>query len=45
MLLDAVRHFMQASHPLDVDFLMGLPEELRELFDDWCSQRQFVPEV
>lgn len=45
VLLDAVRHFMQASHPLDVDFLMGLPEELRELFDDWCSQRQFVPEV
>jgi len=45
VLLDAVRHFMQASHPLDVDFLMGLPEELRELFDDWCGQRQFVPEV
>lgn len=45
VLLDAVRHFMQASHPLDVDFLMGLPEELRDHFDKWCMERQFVPEV
>lgn len=45
VLLDAVRYFMTASHPLDVDFLMTLPPELLPLFDEWCASRQFVPEV
>jgi hypothetical protein len=45
VLLDAVRFFLTASHPLDVDFLMTLPAELLPLFDEWCAQRQFVPEL
>ncbi len=44
VLLDAVRYFMQASHPLNVDFLFAVPDDLRLTFDQWCAQRQFVPE-
>ena len=43
VLLDAARHFLQNSHPLDTDFLVGLPEELRTHFDDWCASRHYVP--
>ena len=44
VLLDAVRHFMQASHPINVDFVLDLPEDLRPTFDKWCAERQFVLE-
>lgn len=44
VLLDAVRHFMQASHPINVDFVFALPDDLRPTFDQWCAARQFVPE-
>ena len=44
VLLDATRHFLGASHPLDVDFVLALPEELRPLFDQWCQSRGFVPQ-
>ena len=43
VLLDAVRHFMESSHPLNVDFVFELPEMLRPTFDVWCAERQFVP--
>ncbi len=43
VLLDAVRHFMQASHPINVDFVLDIPEDLRPTFDQWCSARQFIP--
>jgi hypothetical protein len=43
VLLDAVRHFMTASHPLNVDFLFSVPDDLRPTFDAWCAQRQFIP--
>ena len=43
VLLDGVRYFLQASHPLDIDFVMELPNELRVFFDHWCAERQFVP--
>jgi hypothetical protein len=43
VLLDAVRHFMQASHPLNVDFLFSVPDDLRPTFDAWCATRQFIP--
>ena len=43
VLLDAVRHFMTASHPLNVDFLFSLPDYLRPTFDAWCAERQFIP--
>ena len=44
VLLDAVRYFMQASHPLNVDFVFAIPDDLRPTFDNWCSARQFVPQ-
>lgn len=44
VLLDAVRHFMQASHPMNVDFLFAIPDDLRPTFDRWCAARQFVPQ-
>lgn len=43
VLLDAVRHFMQASHPINVDFVVALPDDLRPTFDEWCAARGFVP--
>ena len=43
VLLDAVRHFMTTSHPLNVDFLFSVPDDLRPTFDVWCDRRQFIP--
>jgi hypothetical protein len=43
VLLDAVRHFLTTSHPLNVDFVLDLAPELRVIFDDWCAERQFIP--
>jgi hypothetical protein len=44
VLLDGVRYFAQASHPLNVDFVFDLPEELRSLFDRWCQEAGFIPQ-
>jgi hypothetical protein len=43
VLLDAVRERMQVAYPLDVGFVLSLPEELRPLFDDWARSRNFIP--
>ena len=43
VLLDAVRHFLPTSHPLNIDFVLDLAPELRTIFDDWCAERQFIP--
>ena len=43
VLLDAARYFLQASHPLDIDFVLELPDELRPHFDQWCADAAFVP--
>ena len=43
VLLDAARYFLQTSHPLNIDFVLELPEELRPHFDQWCAARQFIP--
>jgi hypothetical protein len=43
VLLDAARYFLQASHPIDVDFVFALPPDLRPTFDQWCEPRQFIP--
>jgi hypothetical protein len=43
VLLDAVRHFMQSSHPLNIDFVLDLPAELQTVFNAWAAERQFVP--
>jgi hypothetical protein len=44
VLLDAARYFLQASHPLNIDFVLELPEELRLHFDQWCLDAGFVPQ-
>ena len=43
VLLDAVRHFTQASHPINVDFLFSVPDDLRPTFDRWSAERRFIP--
>ena len=43
VLLDAARYFLQTSHPLNIDFVLELPEELRHHFDQWCASGGFVP--
>jgi hypothetical protein len=42
ILLDAVVLFMP-DYPVDIDFVMSLPVELREVFNDWASSRGFDP--
>ncbi len=44
VLLDATRHFLSVGYPLDVDFVFGLPPELRDIFRDWCEVRRFHPD-
>ena len=44
VLLDAARYFLQASHPLNIDFVLELPEELRQHFDQWCLDAGFIPQ-
>ncbi len=41
VLLDAVRHFMESSHPLNVDFVFEIPDMLRPTFEAWCAERKF----
>lgn len=43
ILLDAVRTRMQVAFPLDSDFVLDLPNELRPLFDRWASTAGFIP--
>ena len=43
VLLDAARYFLTASHPLNLDFVLDLPEELRAYFDRWATARGYVP--
>ena len=44
VLLDATRYFLTDSHPLNIDFVMSLPEELQPHFNAWCASRHFVPQ-
>ncbi|MBK7004842.1 MAG: hypothetical protein IPH37_06545 [Burkholderiales bacterium] len=44
VLLDATRYFLSDSHPLDIDFVLALPEELQPHFNAWCESRHFVPQ-
>lgn len=43
VLLKAVASTMEAAYPMDVDFVMDLPEELRALFDLWAKENDFIP--
>lgn len=44
VLLDACRYFLSDAYPLDIDFVLDLPEELRDLFNDWAQEASYVPE-
>lgn len=43
VLLDAVRHFLADSHPIDINFVMSLQQELLPYFNAWCASRGFIP--
>ena len=45
VLLDATRFFLIDSHPLNLDFVLSLPEELQPHFNAWCESRHFVPQA
>jgi hypothetical protein len=43
VLLDACRYFLDYAYPLNIDFVLDLPEELRDLFNDWAQRNGFSP--
>lgn len=43
VLLDATRYFLRDSYPMDLDFVLELPPELRDLFTAWAEQARFDP--
>lgn len=43
VLLDATRYFLQDSYPMDLDFVLELPPDLRDLFAAWAEQAGFDP--
>ncbi len=43
VLLSACRYFLADSYPLDIDFVLELPAELRDLFTDWAEKSRFDP--
>lgn len=43
VLLSACRYFLADTYPLDIDFVLELPAELRELFNEWAHASGFDP--
>jgi len=43
VLLSACRYFLADSHPLDIDFVLALPPELRDLFGQWAHAQGHDP--
>ena len=43
VLLDATRYFLKESYPMDLDFVLELPPELRDHFAAWAQQSGFDP--
>ena len=43
LLMDAVIRKMQTSHPVDLDFVLDLPEDLLETFNDWAARHNYDP--
>lgn len=43
VLLDACRYFLADTYPLDIDFVLDLPEKLRDLFNDWALAAEYEP--
>ncbi len=45
LLLSAVTRKLQSSYPVDVSFVLTLPDELMDVFNDWCSRHQYIPGI
>ena len=45
VLLDACRYFLTDLYPMDIDFVLELPVELRDLFNDWAKQAGYKPSM
>jgi hypothetical protein len=43
VLLSACRYFLAQSHPIDIDFVLELPAELRDVFSEWAQTNGFDP--
>lgn len=43
VLLSACRYFLADSYPMDIDFVLELPAELRDLFTQWAEKNGFDP--
>ncbi|MFT3817342.1 MAG: GSU2403 family nucleotidyltransferase fold protein [Rubrivivax sp.] len=43
VLLSACRYFLADSYPLDIDWVLALPPELRDLFHGWAAEHAFDP--
>lgn len=43
VLLDACRYFLHDSYPMDIDFVLDLPLELRDLFNEWAKDNGYDP--
>ena len=38
VLLDACRFFLRDNYPMDLDFVLDLPGELRDVFNEWAAR-------
>ena len=45
VLLDACRYFLADLYPMDIDFVLDLPVELRDLFNEWAKQAGYTPSI
>lgn len=43
VLLDACRFFLRDNYPMDLDFVLDLPGELRDVFDEWATRSGYDP--
>ncbi len=43
LLLDAVARNMRSAYPLDLEFVLALPEELLPVFNAWAGRHAYVP--
>jgi hypothetical protein len=43
VLLSACRYFLSGAYPMDIDFVLELPAELRDLFNEWAHANGFDP--
>ena len=43
VLLNACRFFLRNNYPMDLDFVLDLPVELREVFNEWATRNGYDP--